>query len=212
MRKKGFFVCFDFLVFALVTFAWLMMFRRGDSTLSAAGFRSLRYFTVLSNLLEGIASLVFAVSLLRGEPSRRVILLKYAAAASVGLTFLTVMLFLGPVFGYGTMFVGANFWLHLVIPLAALAEYCFIEGGGDFTVRQSAVTVVPMLVYGLVYLANILVNGPGEPPYWNDFYGFTMWGMPAAIGIFAALALITWLAALAIRAGNRKIAGVNSKK
>ena len=41
--------------------------------------------------------------------------LKYAATVSVGLTFLTVMLFLGPRFGYGAMFQGVNLWFHLLM-------------------------------------------------------------------------------------------------
>lgn len=209
MNKKTMTLIVNILIAVLVPYAWLKMFISADGTLSASGFASLRFFTVLSNLLEGSASVVYTLFLLKKNVPAWAKRLKLIAAACVGLTFLTVLLFLGPVFGFSSMYRGANFWLHLIVPLLALIEFSFLDGGAPMTKRDSLLAVAPMLLYGLCYLVNILINGRGEAPNWNDFYGFTIWGMPAAIGIFAALGLITWGTATVIRKLNTKFACQN---
>ncbi len=127
-------------------------------------------------------------------------LLRYAAAASVGLTFLTVLLFLGPLYGYRSMYRGANFWFHLAVPVLSAADFCVSEGLARFSFRQSLWAVAPMLLYGLGYVANILINGREG----NDWYSFLLWGYPVGVGIFVLLILLTWgLGRLLILASRR---------
>ena len=111
------------------------------------------------------------------------------------------MLFLGPLYGYPAMLAGVNFFLHLVVPVAALAE-CIFLSRTIYTRRDNRLAVVPMLIYGTVYLANNLINGTGEWPDTNDWYGFLNWGLPAGLVIFSGLCLITWIAGALIRRVN----------
>lgn len=191
--------------------AWAQMaFRFGEGgALSASGLRSLKYFTVLSNLLQGLASAVYAFCLARrlrgrgGALPAPVRLLKYAGTVSVALTFATVMCFLGPVFGYSGMFAGASFWMHLVVPLAAAFDFCVLDREGRVPFRASFVAVVPMLLYAAGYIANLLINGVGEWPHTNDWYGFVRGGVIGTAGIVAAMILATWALALLLRLPRR---------
>ena len=193
------------LAIALMAFvSWGRMFVGENGVLVSRGFGSLKYFTVLSNLFAGgmaVVWLVFAVC--RRQMPRAAVVLKFAAAASVGLTFFTVMVFLGPTMGYGKMFAGVSLYMHLIVPLAAAAEWIWLMPE-RMSFRESMWTVVPMLFYGAFYLGNVLVNGPGTFPRVNDWYGFARWGMPAALVIFAALALATWGIALLLRRGQAR--------
>ncbi|MBQ9187786.1 MAG: hypothetical protein IJ138_00520, partial [Clostridia bacterium] len=90
-------------IMVIVPIAWATMaFRWDDSgAFSGMGLYSLRYFTVLSNLLAGLASLLMFIQLIRNKPLQRwLTILRLVASTGVLLTFLTVVLFLGPVFGY----------------------------------------------------------------------------------------------------------------
>ena len=199
-----------FLMTAAV-FVWLM-FRTGNGTMSTNGLANLKYFTVLSNLFEGGASLAAFISLCRvlsekrDSVSRGAFITKLSAAACVTVTFLVVVVFLGPIYGYRNMYKGASFWYHLVIPVLAFAEFVLLEHFGDISLKDTIKSVIPVLLYGIVYMCNILINGPGEWPHRNDFYGFVLWGLPIGIAIFIGILFIGWAAALVLRALNRRAA------
>ena len=197
----------------MVVVAWAMLaFGSETDTLAARGVRSLKYFTVLSNLLLGAASLVYAicqVRCLRGtspEIPRAAHVLKYVATTAVGVTFLTVMLFLGPLMGYPLMFKGANFWLHLVLPVLAILECCVLDGPHELNLRDNLVAVMPTLVYGIGYVGNILVNGVGAGTTNNDWYGFTLWGVDKIPLVLLVMLLVTFLIGLVIRLANKHVA------
>jgi predicted membrane protein len=186
--------------------AWLVMVFAKGGMLTDTGFRSLKYFTVLSNLFEGTASVIWLIAAARTDDGaeKRLIKaekIKYVAAVSVALTFMTVMIFLGPLYGYPEMLAGVNFFLHLAVPVAALAE-CIFMSTTIYTHHDNRLAVVPMLVYGAVYLANNLINGTGEWPDTNDWYGFLNWGLPVGLVIFAGLCTITWLTGALLRRIN----------
>jgi len=206
MKKRVLSIVFNFILAAAVLGAWLYMVfhAAGGLVLTAAGFANLKYFTILSNLLAGTAAILYAIRLLRGKTPRWIELLKYSGAVSVGLTFLVVMVFLGPLYGYGSMFRGANLLFHLLIPLAAMAEFAFFLPFRPMRFSESLLATVPMLLYGFGYLGNILINGRGEWPNTNDWYSFTYWGMGVALLIFAVIILATWGIALLLRLANRK--------
>lgn len=188
----------------MVAGAWISMTLYGKGTLAQNGLGNLKYFTVLSNFFEAIASAVWLSEVRKnGRPSDRAERLKYVAAASVGLTFVTVMGFLGPLYGYIAMFVGANLFFHLIVPVLSMAEMVFLSDL-KFTRRDNNLTVIPPIIYGVIYIANTLINGIGEWPNRNDWYSFLIWGYPVGILIFAVLCLVTWLVGLMMRKIERK--------
>ncbi len=173
--------------------AWLLMITQGGDGLSSTGLASMRFYTVLSNLLEGIAAICWLV-----RPNKKSELLKYIAAASVTVTFLTVVCFLGPIIGFSSMYTGANLFFHLIVPVVVLIESVFIAHV-KFTARENGIVVIPTAIYGLVYLLNNLINGTGTGPNSNDWYGFLNWGYPTGLAIFAVVIFISWLAGFIIR-------------
>ncbi|MBR4459109.1 MAG: hypothetical protein IKS31_09140 [Clostridia bacterium] len=186
----------------LVAYAWNRMFAAHEvGTLDGSGWAILKYFTVLSNLFQGLVSLVTAVCLLL--PARRekrwLTLLNYAAAVSVGLTFFTVMVYLGPVFGFPFMFQGSNLHFHLIVPVLSMLTWCFVMQG-RIDAREIFFGVSPMLLYGFWYVGNLAVNGIEG----NDFYFFAHrgWGQ-APVSFALMIALAAAIAAL-LRLTHRK--------
>lgn len=181
-----------------------MAFSVEGGVLTAPGLRSLKYFTVLSNLLQAFASVAYVFFVARAltgrveRAPRAVTVLKYAGTVSVSLTFLVVVLFLGPVLGYRGLFDGVSFWLHLVVPLAAAFDFCALDREGSLRLRDSLWAILPMLLYGVGYVLNLLVNGRVA-----DWYGFATAGMGTLPFVLAGIALAAWCVALLERLPRR---------
>ena len=84
-------------IFIYTVYAVVSCFRKDGRWDRKAGLQALRFFTILSNLFAAIASLLIFLTLPRSP--YWIWLIKYIAACSVTVTFLTVMLFLGPSYG-----------------------------------------------------------------------------------------------------------------
>ena len=195
----------DIVIAFLVFYAWIGMVIRGGGVLSSSGIGSLKYFTVLSNLLEGFASVAAAVSLLRSkELSLRLESLKWVAGTAVMVTFSVVMLFLGHIYGYPAMLRGGSLHMHLIVPLLSLAEMLFLREK-ELPERTPRYAAAVVLAYGVFYFIRVLLGGKGpEGWYVNDFYAFTLWGIPVGIGLFALLLIGTYFMSLGLmRLGDR---------
>lgn len=166
------------------------------------GIHALKYFTVLSNLLAIIVAAFNAVFMLVSgiETEFPIWLaeLNFMAAVSVALTFLTVMLYLGRLYGYAEMLKGPNFELHLTAPLCMVACFLLCINLPQMTIRSTFLAVLPMFLYGLWYTSNILINGviPGKNT--NDFYGFARAGVKTIPIVFAFMLVFTWLIAVGL--------------
>ena len=203
-------IVYNLVLFAAVLLAWaVMVFFEREGMLSDLGLRNMKYFTVLSNVFEGIASLALAVCLVRVRRGRSarvphgVFLLKFLAAVTVAVTFLVVALFFGPWIGWLPLYRGANFWFHLVVPVLAMAEFVLLDRFDGVAFRETLWAPLPALAYGIVYTVNLLVNGTGTDPDPNDFYGFVHWGFAVGFGIFAGILLVSWGAGCLLCLGNR---------
>lgn len=202
---------FDVVIAIAEPVVWFMMASsRGVDALTATGLASLKYFTVLSNLLLGAASLVYAVYMVRYLRGGRIVpqwakRLKFAATAAVTVTLMTVLLFLGPTMGYAAMFAGVNLWLHLILPVLGIVEFVFFDTQRGLSFKESLFGIVPVALYGVFYVGNILINGVGVQPYINDWYGFTMFGMQFLPVVLLVMALATWVFAIVLRAGNAAV-------
>ena len=196
----------DALTAVLVFVTWLMMMFGPGGSFAARGLWSLKYFTVLSNLLMA-AICLFSIAAERralagGELPSWFGPLRLAGVTSLTITFVVVMAFLGPVFGYAGMFVRANLLFHAVVPLWALGVFVAFRMGGLIPFSRTPAAVVPVLLYGAGYVANILINGVGQGPTSNDWYGLYAAaggnipvGATVILGIFYLLAFLIWLLA-----------------
>ena len=205
----------------------IMLYRNGaeGELLTSSGWANLKYFTVLSNIFCGIVAAIFMIT--QVLPSRKIatetvspvknpstypawiMTLKLAATAAVSVTFLVVACFFGPIYGYGMLYLGSNLFFHLIIPLLGMVEFCLLDG--DLPFRNTFLAGAPALLYGCVYLGNILINGKGEWPHTNDWYGFMNWGYGPAAMIFAGIVLTSWGVSCLLRKVNRLVASHGNK-
>ena len=153
----------------------------GDGALWRAGFGRFIYFTVDSNLLAALALAIavpFKIRRMRkGIPlPTAVTVLCFTGASAVTVTFLTVVVFLGPLYGYGSMYAGNNLLLHMICPLLTVASFIFDCGGEKrLDPRLTPAGVLPTLIYGAVYFIMVIVIGQKNGG-WADFYGFNIGG------------------------------------
>ena len=159
------------------------------AVLASKGWRNLRYFTVLSNEFCGVVAILWILQNIRGKTFSA--LLKLMAVASVGLTFAVVAFFLAPMNPQLNLYEGGNLWFHLIVPVTAMIEFLILDTD-KLPVKQTLIAALPSLIYGLGYVINILINGKGEWPDTNDWYGFLSWGYPAGFLIFGFIFLMNW--------------------
>lgn len=189
-------------VFTVV--AWLQIaIGAGDPEhLAARGLASLKYFTVLSNFFSAIVSGLYCCTMLlgNGEPAAWLVVLKLQATTAVMLTFVTVVVLLGPTFGWRSMYQGGNLWLHLVLPLAAALDWCVFVPCGALPWWTSSLGMVPTLLYGTWYTARVLRYGPKQDGTTYDFYGFARWGMDKIPVVACFMLAVSWLIAALLQA------------
>ena len=187
----------EIMIFFATIGSWVLMFRRGgDRVLSQRGIASLKYFTCLSNIFAGLVSGMTVVCLIvtgmRALLPMWLILLKYSAAVSVCLTFCVVVVFLGPRMGYKPLFAHEQLCLHAVGPLLAVFSFLSSPYIPEMKSSTSIIAVIPTLLYGIGYAANILKNGIGEGENTNDWYGFAVGGVKSIPAVFAIILAVTW--------------------
>ena len=128
-----------------------------------------RFFTILSNLLCAFACLLVLVFRIVGKVPASVLVLKYVGTSCVTLTFLTVMLFLGPfVYSYKQLLSGPDLFFHAVNPLLAIVSYlAWARAQGSFS--HVLLGTLPVLLYACLYLKKVVLDP--EEKRWEDFYG-----------------------------------------
>ena len=162
------------------------------------GWGYLKAFTNLSNILAAVASAVVLFYNIRGlkqnggELPRGAVALQYAASAAVGLTFVVVVFFLGPMFeqmgkGYFTMFKQEMFFFHFFNPVLCGIELVLLERSYILGWKENLIAMLPMAAYSVVYTVCVLTGT------WSDFYNFTLGDLKLtapAIGIVYAIAFL----------------------
>ena len=217
MKKKVIYALNVLIVAFTLLGLGVMVSNHGDGgLLSSGGWENLKYFTVLSNLFCGIVAAVFLAQGIAGgkgkkepglkgekEPGLGMMRAKLMAATAVAVTFLMIAGFFGPIYGWLPLYQGSNLEFHLIVPVFAMIEICLLEGPLPFS--SAVMAGVPALVYGCVYLGNILINGKGEWPDTNDWYGFMNWGFGIAMVIFGMVVAVSFAVACLLRFINSKV-------
>ena len=158
---------------ALYTAGAVFLMTRKDGHFSKERLKAFRYFTIESNILSALSCIAAAVCLLCGAQAlpRWALLLRYTGTVSVAVTFLTVMVFLGPAFGYRKMLSGGDLYMHLLGPLAAAVSFVFLEPGARVAGADALFGMLPTLIYGTLYLYQVVIA-----KRWEDFYTFNRGG------------------------------------
>lgn len=176
------------------------LFFRADKLIKH-GYETFKFFTTDSNILSAIAALIvliFQIRIIIGKEKEIpwwAIVLKYIGTTAVMLTFVVVMTFLGPMYTYQFVLKDTALYMHLIGPLLALVSLWIFEPYYVIPKRQIHLAVIPTMIYGAVYLTEVLIIG--EFDGWDDFYGFNTGGM-----WYLSIALIilgTYILAVAIR-------------
>ena len=137
-----------------------------------------RYFTVDSNILCAVSCFFQLIRTLRGRQteSKAVMLFRYAGTSAVTVTMMTVLLFLGFLYGFAPMFSGWNLWLHLLGPLLSIISFVWLERNGTVPEKKHLpLSILPVLVYGVVYVIMTVIIGVDRGG-WPDFYGLNLGG------------------------------------
>lgn len=183
-------------LFIMILITWVYMYLNGGDVLVTQGFGSLKYFTILSNLLLGLASLVMVpfnvLTLIRKKNSIPLIpqIIKFAATASTTVTFLTVVLFLIPTMGAEGMLTGSNAVYHLVAPILGFLAFIILEIRPSMKFIQTLFGIVPFGLYAIFYILNFeleLVPSKMGSEITYDWYGFAGDGNPLRIAIAVVL-------------------------
>ena len=152
----------NIVIFVITAISILFCFRKDRHWDLQIGKKSLRFFTILSNLFCAISALLLVLS-----SSYWTWLLKYTGTVAVTVTLLTVIFYLGPNMGYKQMFSGKDLYLHLCGPLLAIVSFCFMERWYALSFPLSLLGILPVIIYGFVYLFEVVIL-----KNWEDFYGY----------------------------------------
>ena len=139
------------------------------------GAKCFRYFTIDSNILCAITSIFMIVGAIKYLNGKKVpyyfTILKFVGTSAVMLTFLTVCFFLYPFnasLGLYFFFGGSGFFLHFFCPVLALVSLVFFEKYENVSKKSTIFAMLPILVYGTVYVICVWFT-----KVWPDIYGFT---------------------------------------
>ena len=202
--------------FTAMSVAWIISgisYRNGP--LDGPNLGSLRYYTVDSNILMGIAALAAAVEegmILKGKRkalSFPIRMLKLSGTVSVILTMMITLFFLtptmGPVYGYLSLYRNSSFFMHLFNPLCAILIWILLERSDRIPFGKTPLALIPTGLYAVYYVANCLThveNGRIAPGY--DWYGFFFLGLNSWFFVIPVIGLITWGFALILWKLNRR--------
>lgn len=206
-------ITFFTIVASIIMFTGFKFMNGYDPVLEATKYSMFRFFTVDSNLLIGITSLIFAIQeiqLLKGKISEipiKTYILKLMATTSVGLTFFVVFAYLGPISKGGilAMLMNSNLFFHLIIPVLSILNFAIFEKTNKLKFRYTLCGIIPTALYGIYYLANIFIhmeNGKVSPIY--DWYWFVQNGVWTAIIVVPMLFTITYIISLILWKINKR--------
>lgn len=204
------------LFFTTMSVAWIISgisYRNGP--LDGPNLASLRYYTVDSNILMGIAALAAAVEegmILKGKRkalSFPVRMLKLSGTVCVTLTMMITVFFLTPTlgraYGYQSLYANSAFFMHVFNPICSILVWVLLERSDRISLRQTPLALIPTVLYAVYYLTNCLThveNGSILPGY--DWYGFFFLGLNSWIYVYPVILLITYSFVLILWKWNRK--------
>ena len=203
-----------FVLFAgIIMFTGIRFMHGPEVTLECSNIEMFKFFTVDSNILMAIASLVFIIyeiKLLKKKIKkipRRVYLLKYVGTSAVSLTFLVVFLYLGWIAENGlfSLLKNSNLFLHLLVPVISVIAFIFFEKNNELKFKDAFFGLLPMEIYGICYIGNVLIHinhGKVSPVY--DFYWFVQNGVWTIIIALPLVAGLNYLSCYLLWKFNRK--------
>lgn len=200
------------IVASIIMFTGIKFMTGPDLVLESTKIGMFKFFTVDSNILMGITSLIFLIygakSLKdkRYKTPKKVYLLKLISTTAVTITFLVVFCYLGQISkgGMRSMLLNSNLLFHLFIPVLSIISFIFFERNDKLSAKNALFGILPTLIYGTFYLINVLIhtqNGKVSPIY--DWYWFVQQGIWSTVIVVPVIFLISYLIGLFIWKCNK---------
>ena len=209
---KRFIVSFvlNILVFLLVLAGTIVMVSVKSEELATNDLSVFKYFTFQSNVFMGCVAAVYGyyqllMILKKVDKIPHVLtIFNLIATSAVALTFIVVIAFLGPGYGYDKMYKNANLFFHLLVPVLAMLNFIFYTKSEKYHFIQTLFTIVPCFLYGLVYFIVVASqNAYGDIKI--DFYFFGKDGPLIGAVNYLAVMSIAYVIALISYFSNRLV-------
>ena len=216
MNKIKISLILNILIVIIVTLGTIFMFTgftfmRSELLLESNGYSMFRFYTVDSNILIGIASLIlliFELKLLNHKIDNiplGVSIFKYLSTSGITLTFLVTLLFLSPQYGFYAMYNNTNLLFHLIVPLLSIISYIFFEKH-DNKYKYAFYGIIPMFIYSIFYILNIITHiNDGGLTFKYDFYGFLRGNLSNIYIVIPIIYFVTYFISLTLLFFNRKV-------
>lgn len=169
-----------------------------------------RTYTVISNIVMGVVSAItlYFLAIKKGELPKWIYIFQLMGTSMVMLTFVTVILFLGPIRiinGKDVWFLFSKelFFLHFLNPVLAFISVALLPDKHIYLKKECFISVIPTIVYSFIYLYNVIISKT-----WYDFYGFTFGGKYYLIPF---VIIIMYCAAFAVSVLIKKIHNIKIK-
>ena len=191
-RKRYLNLFFNFLIVVLVLISIYLMITTSDGIIKGSKLKALKYFTVQSNIFMGISAFISLFYLLfkKDKYPTWVTILKLISTTCLTLTFLTVLAYLAPLMGINMVFLGANLYMHLFIPVVSIFTFIFIEPKVDLKFKWNFFSVIPSGTYGTIYIICLAAfNDFGNIDGW-DWYAFGTYGLGVGFIMLIGLNLV----------------------
>ena len=208
----------NYLIVIFVLIASIIMFfdfkfMYGPTTkLDTSSFSMFKVFTVDSNILMGISSVLLIIKERKLLDNKITVIpmkynvLKLVGTVAVSLTFLVVIGYLAPISQDGIMSLlqNSNLFFHLIIPILSIITFCFFENT-YINFKYVFYGLLPTILYGIFYLTNVLThieNGTISPKY--DWYYFLQGGLHMIYFVVPIILFLTLVISVLLWIINRK--------
>ena len=141
-------------------------------------------FTGLSNVFIGLVCLWCALyRIIKKEMTlpAYLLLIKIIALADITITFVITATYLAPSIGssWWRLYINNNIFNHFLTPLLAVITFLTLERYREFSWKYCFLSLVPLLLYGVLYLTNVYTHltPEGKTDLAYDIYGFCRFGI-----------------------------------
>lgn len=159
--KKVVAIILNLMVMCMEVLGAYHSFRKG-------GILNLRFYTVLSNVLALVVSLLYVVYYIRNFNRKDTAFprwlkqLKFVTCNCLAVTFVVVVAVLIPMDGIQSVdhyiFGPANIYHHVFCPLIMIFSFCVFEKERKITVRDNVLALIPTIIYAVVMVILNLVK------------------------------------------------------
>ena len=91
----------------------------------------------------------------------------YSGACCIAMVCVFSMVFTLPI-DRNSAIGGLNFYLHVICPLGVLIAFFLVESDHNYSIKETLICLLPVLIYTIVYL--VMVVFLGDRTGWVDIY------------------------------------------